>query len=87
MILRALMLCLVCTACAALHGVEFPDTRIEFGQSDGDPTADDGSEPQIDIKTPWGLWANRGPYPYYDGPFGIDTQDDLVARDIWFDFH
>lgn len=43
-------------------------------------------EPQLDIKPAWGLWANRAPYPYYDGPFGIDVDDDLIARDIWFDF-
>jgi hypothetical protein len=42
--------------------------------------------PQFDIRPPWGLWANRAPYPYYEGPIGIDTTDDLVARDIWFDF-
>jgi hypothetical protein len=48
--------------------------------------ADDTAPPRFDIKPPWGLWANRAPYPYYAGPFGIDVADDLVARDIWFDF-
>ena len=43
-------------------------------------------EPVLDIKPPWGLWADRAPYPYFDGPFGIDVADDLIARDIWFDF-
>ncbi|MBE7490544.1 MAG: hypothetical protein HS108_02100 [Planctomycetes bacterium] len=42
--------------------------------------------PAQDIKPPWGLWANRAPYPFYNGPFGIDCDDDLIARDIWFDF-
>lgn len=46
----------------------------------------DLAPPGQGIKPPWGLWANRAPYPYYDGPVGIDVQDDLVARDIWFDF-
>ena len=47
---------------------------------------DDLREPTQAIKPPWGLWANRAPYPFYNGPFGIDSDDDLVARDIWFDF-
>lgn len=47
---------------------------------------DDLREPAQGIKPPWGLWANRAPYPFYDGPIGIDVADDLVARDIWFDF-
>lgn len=65
---------------APLGALELP--RIVYGQDT--PTHEE--EPGFDIKAPWGLWANRAPYPYYDGPFGIDTQDDLVARDIWFDF-
>jgi len=47
---------------------------------------DDLAPPSQGIKPPWGLWANRAPYPYYDGPVGLDVADDLVARDIWFDF-
>lgn len=47
---------------------------------------DDLAGPKQDIRPPWGLWADRAPYPYYEGPVGIDTDDDLVARDIWFDF-
>lgn len=79
------MVCLLCVACVALQAADFPETRVQFAQSE--QPAEPLPEPEIDIKAPWGLWANRGPYPYYDGPFGIDTQDDLVARDIWFDFH
>ncbi|MCC6574616.1 MAG: hypothetical protein IT462_12605 [Planctomycetes bacterium] len=43
--------------------------------------------PQLKKSKPWGLFAKRAPYPYYDGPFTMDCDDDLVARDIFFDFH
>ncbi|MBZ0137730.1 MAG: hypothetical protein K8I27_15295 [Planctomycetes bacterium] len=79
MVLRVGILLLLLAA--PLGAVELP--RIEYGQ-DAEPHQLE--EPGFDIKPPWGLWANRAPYPYYDGPVGIDTADDLVARDIWFDF-
>jgi hypothetical protein len=82
MVIRAIILLLSCTA--PLTALEFPNSRVEFGQT---PAPEPLAEPEFDIRPPWGLWANRAPYPYYDGPFGIDTNDDLVARDIWFDFH
>lgn len=85
MLRRFVILALAVSALApALAAVESLETRIEFGQTVEEDT---GEEPGFDIKPPWGLWANRAPYPYYDGLFGIDTRDDLVARDIWFDFH
>lgn len=77
-----LRLCILMLLASPLAAVEFPDTRVVFGTLE-----DSGAEPEVERKKPWGLWANRAPYPYYDGPFGIDTDDDLVARDIWFDFH
>jgi hypothetical protein len=82
MVFRALMLLLLCAVPAGvLSAFDFP---APFRAQTTDETT---AEPGFDIKPPWGLWANRAPYPYYDGPFGIDTGDDLVARDIWFDFH
>lgn len=51
---------------------------------DATPTSEQEAEPSF--TAPWGLWANRAPYPYYDGAFSMDTQDDLVARDLWIDF-
>lgn len=82
MVFRALMLLLLCAVPAGvLSAFDFPaHFRAQTSE-------EDTAEPGFDIKPPWGLWANRAPYPYYDGPFGIDTGDDLVARDIWFDFH
>lgn len=79
MALRLLILLLVIPGAVAASDFSFtprPLTRSLFAQA----------EPQQDIKPTWGLWADRAPYPYYDGPFGIDVADDLIARDIWFDF-
>jgi hypothetical protein len=47
---------------------------------------DDLAPPGFSLRAPWGLWAERAPYPFYDGPFGMNARDDLVARDLWFDF-
>ena len=81
MVFRLTTLLVLCVAFAGgALAVEFPDTRVQFAQSESEP--EPLPEPKIDIKPPWGLWANRAPYPYYDGPFGIDTSDDpiLAAR-------
>ena len=87
MVPRVCILVLLASAlCGAVSALEFPDSKVEFTQTPGESAPEPLPEPELDIKAPWGLWANRAPYPYYDGPFGIDTQDDLVARDIWFDF-
>ncbi|MBX3459929.1 MAG: hypothetical protein KF696_08180 [Planctomycetes bacterium] len=72
---KAVLLLLVFAS--ALNAATFDLSRVL-------PAADD--ELGFDIKPPWGLWGNRAPYPFYDGPFGIDTDDDLVARDFWIDF-
>ncbi|MCC7510034.1 MAG: hypothetical protein IT464_11795 [Planctomycetes bacterium] len=64
-------------AAAALPAATFDVSRVLAAAE---------AEPDFDIKPPWGLWGNRAPYPFYDGPFGIDTNDDLVARDFWIDF-
>ncbi len=53
------------------------------------PCADDNPDTSgatLKKERPWGLFAARAPYPYYDGPFTMDSDDDLVARDIFFDF-
>lgn len=75
----ALLLVVLIAAACALPGTQFDVSRAAIN---GD---DDLAQPRFEIRKPWGLWANRAPYPYYDGPVGIDVQDDLVARDIWFD--
>lgn len=71
------------------HGLEFDSTRnaINIATEEGSAKAEDTSKPGFKFKEPWGMWAWRAPYPYYDGAFGIDVADDLVARDIWFDFN
>jgi len=79
------LLLMLCFAAAAqgLHALTFDVSRHAIAAAQ----ADDLEPPGFDIKPPWGLWGNRAPYPFYEGPIGIDTTDDLVARDIWFDFH
>lgn len=74
--------CLI--AASGLCALEFDVSRAAAAEAESDAILEE--EPTFELKAPWGLWANRAPYPYYDGPFGIDTVDDLVARDIWFDF-
>lgn len=79
--LLVLLLIAACTCGAA--GFALPRPSYWRAQV---PAPDAAQEPAQAIKPPWGLWAARAPYPYYDGWLGIDTGDDLVARDIWFDF-
>ncbi|MEE9311018.1 MAG: hypothetical protein V3V10_01275 [Planctomycetota bacterium] len=83
-----LRLCLLLLALTApcLTALEFDVSRAAVAQSATETTEEESPEPGFAFKEPWGLWAWRAPYPYYDGPFGIDVADDLVARDIWFDF-
>ena len=56
---------IVLFAASALPAVTFDVARFA-GQDELAPA-------EFDIKPPWGLWANRAPYPYYDGPVGIDV--------------
>jgi hypothetical protein len=83
-----LLLILVC-ACAASagHALPFDVSRESVRAAAQGADEDDLGPAEFDISPPWGLWGNRAPYPFYEGPHGIDSKDDLVARDIWFDFH
>jgi len=74
------VLCLLLLFAPALSAAE-PWPVFEVSRGQAKPAARP-AEP----KKPWGLWANRAPYPYYDGFFGMDTDDDVVARDLQIDF-
>ena len=76
--IRLLFLLLIGFAAPALCAQEY-DFDAASDAADEDP-----AEPVF--TKPWGLWANRAPYPYYNGAFSMDSDDDLVARDIFFDF-
>lgn len=73
----------------ALCAADWPGFEIERelpAQKKPAPKAAPASPKPRESKQPWGLWANRAPYPFYDGPFTIDTDDDVVARDMLIDF-
>jgi hypothetical protein len=83
MLRAACLVVFLIAAASSAAALPFDVSRVAAAQADEQGEL---ASPRFDIKPPWGLWANRAPYPYYDGPFSIDVQDDLVARDIWFDF-
>lgn len=80
-----LALCLCATALPAV-GFEEAWDRALSESNEPAPESVSGNPAAPALPKPWGLWADRAPYPYYDGPFSMDVADDLVARDILFDF-
>ncbi|KAA0215735.1 hypothetical protein EDM80_05120 [bacterium] len=85
----AILLALLLLPAATLKAQGWPQFKMsrEFNaQSKPAPANAPDSVPPRQPAEPWGLWASRAPYPYYEGFFGMDTDDDVVARDLQIDF-